>query len=186
MRIPQLFIKSLYSLKSIALFRFQKIEKTISYLFVLSFIVSLPTLALFFISFFSNIKSGQFHELGSFFQELNEQQTINAEGAASGIIPVFIFLTFLFILLSVSMIQFITTSLLAGVGLLLKRVFQRRLDYKQLWNMSTYAVTLPSVIVGLSVLLPFSLPLPYLIYFLLAFIILFFAIQKVPKPKIKK
>lgn len=180
MRIPQLFIKSLYSLKSIAMFRFQKIEKTISYLFVLSFIVSIPSLALFFLSFFSDVKNGQFLEFGSFFHEPDVGKT------TAGIIPVFLFLTFLFILLSIAMIEFITTSILAGLGLLLNRIFQRKLDYRQLWNMSSYAVALPSVIVGLSVLLPFSLPVPYVFYFVLAFIILTAAIQKVPKPKAKK
>lgn len=181
MRIPQLFIKSLYSLKSIAMFRFQKIEKTISYLFVLSFIVSIPTLALFLISFFNNIKTGQFFEFGNLLHELND-----AEANATGIVPVFLFLTCLFLLLSIAMIEFMTVSILASLGLILKRIFQRKLDYKQLWNMSSYAVTLPSVIIGLSVLLPFSLPVPFIIYFALAFIILILAIQKVPKPKVKK
>lgn len=178
MRISQLFVKSLYSLKSIAMFRFQKIEKTISYLFVLSFIVSIPTLAVFFISFFSNIKSDQFYGFGNFLHELD-----NVDASPSGIIPVFLFLTCLFVLLSVAMIEFIATSILASLGLILKRMFQRKLDYKHLWNMSSYAVTLPSVIIGLSVLLPFSIPFPFVIFFILAFVILMLAIQKVPKLK---
>lgn len=186
MRIPQLFLKSLYSIKAIAFFRFQKIEKTISYLFVLSFLVSIPTLMLFFLSFFNNINNTSQSGFGEIFQEFHNQQMNQFEGSIGGIIPVFIFLTFLFIILSVAMIQFITASLLAALGLMIKRIFQRKLNYKQLWNMSTYTITLPSVIIGLSVFLPFSIPLPFFIYFFLSFIILILAINNVPKPIIKK
>lgn len=182
MRITELFTKSLYSLKAISFFRFQKIEKTISYLFILSFFVSLPTLFLFFLSFFNKGLAG-FDEM---FQLPGDPQGETIDGPTAGIIPVFIFLAILFIILGVSMIQFITVSLLAAIGLLLKKAFGRRLDYKHLWNMSAYVVTLPSVLIGLSVLLPFSLPLPGAIYFTLSFMILVLSIRNVPIPKIRK
>lgn len=182
MRITELFTKSLYSLKAISFFRFQKLERTISYLFILSFLVSLPTLFLFFLSFFNN-GFGGFDDV---FQVPVEPQGETFDGPTAGMIPVFVFLAILFIILGVSMVQFITVSLLAAIGLLLKQAFGHRLDYKHLWNMSAYAVTLPSVIIGLSVLLPFSLPFPAAIYFTLSIIILILAIRKVPMPKVRK
>ncbi len=182
MHIAKLFAKSLYSLKAISFFRFQKIEKTINYLFILSFLVSLPTLFLFFFSFFIN----GFSEFGSLLQIPTASEQNMSDSAAPGVIPIFVFLAVLFIILGVSMVQFIAVSLLAAAGLFIKRLAKRRLDYKHLWNMSAYAVTLPAVIIGLSALLPFSLPLPAVLYFLLSLAILILAIQKVPIPKSKK
>lgn len=186
MRIRELFIKSLYSLKAISFFRFQKIERTISYLFILSFLVSLPTLSLFFYSFFTGIKNNNLESFGNTLQGFSDSQINELEGSMAGMIPVFIFLTVLFIFLGVAMVQFITVSLLATIGLPIKRALHRRLDYKQLWNISAYAVTLPGVIIGISVLLPFSIPAPFFIYFILSVIIVFIAIRKVPIPKTKK
>ena len=173
MNIKDLFIKSLYSIKAISFFRFQKIEKTISYLFLLSFLVSLPTLILFFISLFSQGGIETYFEFSMMAEE---------DGTA-GIIPVFIFLFILFTIIGISMVQFLTVSLLAAIGLLIKQWMKRKLDYKHLWNMSAYAVTLPAIIIGLSALLPVSLSFPAIIYFLLSLTILTLAVRKVPIPK---
>ncbi|PWA04816.1 hypothetical protein DCC39_18605 [Pueribacillus theae] len=184
MSIFQLFVKSLYSLKSISLFRFQKIEKTISYLFFLSFLVSLPSFILFFIMLLSNFQGGSNSTIfGEALYGFDESQIIEMQETMSGMIPVFIFLSILFIYLAVAMLEFITVSLIAGLGLLFKKFLGRKLNYKQLWLMSAYSATLPSVLIGFSTLLPFSLPMPYLLYSVPSILILFLAIRKVPIPK---
>lgn len=187
MSIFQLFVKSLYSLKSISLFRFQKIEKTISYLFVLSFLVSLPSFILFLVMLLSNFQGGSNSTIfGEAFYGVDESQIIEMQETMSGMIPVFIFLSILFIYLAVAMLEFTSVSLIAALGLIFKKILGRKLNYKQLWPMSAYSVTLPSVLIGLSALFPFSLPMPYLLYSFLSILILFLAIRKVPIPKQKK
>lgn len=190
MRISQLFIKSLYSIKAISFFRFQKIERTISYLFTLSFLISLPSFILFFISFINKMTNNTIDIFEGSFQGVNEAQMEQLDGSPAGMVPVFVFLTLLFIFLGVAMLQFISVSILAAVGILLKRILGRNLNYKQLWNIAAYSITLPSILIGLSELIPYTSPTPFLpfaIYFFASLLILFFAIRKVPVPRnIKK
>ncbi len=120
------------------------------------------------------------------FQGFNEAQLEQLDGTTTGMIPVFVFLTLLFIFLGVAMLQFISVSILASIGMPLKRILGRNLNYKQLWNVAAYSLTLPSILIGLSELIPYTSPTPFLpftIYFLFSLLILFFAIRKVPVPR---
>lgn len=182
MNIFKIFIKSLYSVKTLAAFRFQRMGKAISYVFVLSFLVSLPSISIFLIKLFGMVQGDTlFNEAVIGF---TNEQLSDLQGAMTGLAPVIAFLSFLFIFLTVAMIEFVGISLVAAIGLSLKQMNRLRLTYQQLWVMSAHIVTLPSILIALSGLLPIQLPYPLAIYFLLSIGLLYVVLRKIPKPKI--
>ncbi|NRD80771.1 DUF1189 domain-containing protein [Bacillus sp. BRMEA1] len=79
--------------------------------------------------------------------------------------------------------NFIEISVLALIGLLLKKLTARNLNYRQLWRMATYSETLPTVFFAIMSLLKTSVPNSFLINWFVVIIVLLLAIKEVPKPK---
>ncbi|MCJ8006840.1 DUF1189 family protein [Lederbergia wuyishanensis] len=162
--IFSIFIKCLYSFKDIAKFRFLGIGKSINYTFFLVFLYFLPSLYNTII-----LKRDSSSLLPDF-----------DTGSIAIMLPIFI----IFMYLLNTGIFFLKISILAGIAVLLAKVLNRKLPYRQSWRLTAFSITLPTLLFGLEPLL--SKPIPYgtLFDFLISIIYIFFSIKKIPRPKI--
>lgn len=76
--------------------------------------------------------------------------------------------------------QFIKISILAIFGLILKNTLKKNIQYRHLWRMSAYAVTLPTVFFLIMSAIKTNVPSGYLIDFFVALIMLLLAIREIP------
>lgn len=79
--------------------------------------------------------------------------------------------------------SFIEISVLASFGILLKKLAARRLNYQQLWKMTAYSETLPTVFFTIMTTLKTTVPYGFLINWLVVLIVLLISINEIPKPK---
>ncbi|MCP3025666.1 DUF1189 family protein [Halobacillus sp. A5] len=137
-------LKSFYHSKMMAAFRIQPMGKAISYLFFLSLITLLPVLlSTMFTYLFSGEKP--------------------SNGVSSGIFIV-IFLPFLYFFIAA--VLFSVVSILASMALLYSRMRRLRADYKQLWNVTAFSVTAPTIVFVLLESLIYSSTLLIFLYLL--------------------
>ncbi|MDQ0269462.1 DUF1189 domain-containing protein [Cytobacillus purgationiresistens] len=80
-------------------------------------------------------------------------------------------------------IRFIEISILALLGLLLMKIMQRKLEYRYLWRMSAYSVTLPTVFFTIMGALQTIVPNGAFISWLVGVIILMLSIKEIPHNK---
>ncbi|MDZ5470976.1 DUF1189 domain-containing protein (plasmid) [Bacillus sp. 31A1R] len=97
------------------------------------------------------------------------------------IIPIFIIVIYIFS----SGIKFIEVSILAAIGLVLRSMTQRNLQYRQLWRMAAYSVTLPTIFFTIMEAIQTGVPNGFLLNWFVSILVLFLAIREIPKPKNK-
>jgi hypothetical protein len=247
-------VKSCYSPKDIAIFRFQGIGKTILYVFLLTMVSIIPSMYYLTTSIIDGVDSvkntvkGEFPDFtienGTLHSELNKPLTINENGfviffdstgeatvkdlenidngiaflqkkiayVAGGqsqsyaysmledltitksdlldfldsidsslpvILPIFILVNYIFS----SGAKFIEISVLALLGLIIINVTNRKLNYGQLWRMSAYSVTLPTLFFTIMGALKTVVPGGIFLHWAVAYIMLFLSIKEISQPK---
>lgn len=255
MNIFKQFIKSLYSPKDIASFRFQGIGKTILYVFFLTLLSILPTVYFFSFAIVNginaveesiNIELPDFQiEDGELHSEQNAPITINKDrftvlfdstgtieksklsnsdntiallkdefiftaggqqqsysysmlnnvtitkqdladflSSADSMLMIIIPLMAVVIYIFTVGMRFIEVSILALIGLLLKNIMDRKnIQYRHLWRISAYSVTLPTIFFTIMAILKTAVPNGAFINWFVAFMIIFLAIKEIPQPK---
>ncbi|MET1030504.1 DUF1189 family protein [Domibacillus tundrae] len=163
------FIKSLHSPKYIAAFRLQGIGKTIQYLFALSFRMSLPA----FIAAAFYLMDGN-ESAKTTVEEMLPLLTLNQNALI--FIPVALF--FYYILLSFML--FLKASIFAGVGLVVVSRLKKRGDYRHLFRMAAYALSLSALLTTLAELAHWTFPYAYAVDWLLIAGMLFLSIRYLP------
>ncbi|HEY2422040.1 MAG TPA: DUF1189 domain-containing protein [Neobacillus sp.] len=108
---------------------------------------------------------------------LNFIETI--DGVKGIIIPVISIFLYLFSSAS----NFIEISVLALIGLAIKNLAGRKLNYRQLWRMAVYSETLPTIFFTIMAAIKTTVPNSFLINWFVAIIVLYLAINEIPKPK---
>ncbi|PFK45831.1 hypothetical protein COI93_07640 [Bacillus cereus] len=245
-------IKSLYSPKDIALFRFQKIGKTILYVMLLCFIATIPKTFMFgnFVQEVVStvhqsiekdlpdfkIENGELHadikepiikEDGDFVfvfdpnatntdaytnkqgifvlkdkvVSMNNNQTQSQsysdfgngtfekkdiKGIVSAVDNIYPFLMFgvgVAIYLYQLFISFLGTTILAFIGAAMAG--QRKVSYKQVWTLTTYSYTIPTIFFMIMNALQINVPGTFLLYTAVILIVLYLTIKEIPKPKEK-
>lgn len=174
MSIFKQFIKSLYSSKHIAAFRMQGIGKTINYLFFLAFIMCIPMIVytvLYVIGGNEAARSVIETKLPILTMENN---LLDANSFI--LLPVLFFVYYLFI----SFVLFIKVSVFGGAGLWLAHILKKRAEYRHLFRMAAYAVTLPTFLITIAELIGLTLPSDYLFDWLITSIVLMTAIRYLP------
>lgn len=254
MNIFKQFIKSIYSPKDIALFRFQGIGKTILYVFFLTIISILPSVYHLSTTLTTgintaksvihdeipsfSIKNGQLtsstkvpininknnfaiildptgtiaekdvQDEGNAFALLKSEFVLAAGGeiqtypysmleslhvakkdflnfidTLDGVKGIIIPVLSVFIYLFSSASNFIEISILALIGLAIKNLAGRNLNYRQLWRMAAYSETLPTVFFTIMAAIKTNVPNSFLINWFVVIIVLYLAINEIPKPK---
>lgn len=95
------------------------------------------------------------------------------------IISVIIIASYIFM----TALKFIGITVLALIGLIIKNIMKRKLKYGQLWIVSAYAVTLPTIFFAIMESLNILIPGQFFIYWVAAIIILSQIVKNVPLPK---
>jgi hypothetical protein len=89
----------------------------------------------------------------------------------------------LFIYLLASAGNFIEVTVLALIGLILKNLLGRKLNYRQLWRMAAYSETLPTLFFTIMTAIKTTVPNSFMINWFVVIIVLYLAINEIPKPK---
>ena len=100
-------------------------------------------------------------------------------GLKALIIPVVSFFMYLFSSAS----SLIELSVLALIGLALKNLAGRKLTYRHVWRMAAYSETLPTLFFTIMAAIKTTVPNSFFINWFVAIIVLFLAINEIPKPK---
>ncbi|CAI8745110.1 DUF1189 domain-containing protein [Bacillus pseudomycoides] len=245
-------VKSLYSPKDMALFRFQKIGKTILYIMLLCLIATIPktfTFGNFTQDVVSTvhqsiekdlpdfkIENGELHadvkepiikEDGNFVfvfdpnatdttayankqgvfvlkdkvVSINNNQTQSQSysdfgngtfekkdikdiiSAIDSIYPILMLVVGIVIYLFQLFISFLGVTILAFIGSAMGG--QRKLSYKQVWTLTAYSYTIPTIFFMIMDLLKINVPWSFLLYTAIILIVLYLTIKEIPKPKEK-
>jgi len=253
MNIVQQFIKSLHSPETIARFRFQKIGKSILYVFFLMIIVSIPMAILLgtnIYNLFTNVEdhmnesfpdftiengvlqsdidepiiiengnttvifdsTGEFNledasEYDTAFAFLEREAALITDGfpqtfgyqefgvniskaqlsdlvnTIGNILPLLISIIILFMYLFNTGMKFIGIFVLSGIGLLLKRKVADQLKFRQVWILSAYAVTLPTILFAVFDVIRLYIPFSFAIYWVISIVMMNLIIRNIPRPK---
>lgn len=255
MNLIQQFSKSFYSPKTISLFRFQGIGKTIRYIFFLMFIATLITYWTFsfhishyinetktFISnetpdftiFEGHLSPVTYHQPAiidennyllifdpnkdvkieeitrkqfalalyknqalltfnytthSFPYALIETKKVSKEDLLlflqklQGLLPILIPFLFLIMFIFFTALKFIGISFLALCGLVIIRWMKRVVNYRQMWRISAYCVTLPTILFSFIKSLNIEIPFAFSLYWLISLVVLYTVLKKIPPKK---
>ncbi|MCA0992941.1 DUF1189 domain-containing protein [Pseudalkalibacillus hwajinpoensis] len=105
--------------------------------------------------------------------------TKNLDNLLPIFIPLLIFVVYLF----QTGLKFIGITVLATIGLLLKSLAGRKVSYKQLWVLSVYSVTIPTLFFTIMALVRTTVPFGFLLYWFVAIMLLYLTIKEIPLPK---
>jgi Protein of unknown function (DUF1189) len=105
--------------------------------------------------------------------------TQNLDNLLPIFIPLLIFIVYLF----QTGLKFIGITVLATIGLLLKSLAGRKASYKQLWVLSVYSVTIPTLFFTIMALVKTTVPFGFLLYWFVAIMLLYLTIKEIPLPK---
>lgn len=119
-----------------------------------------------------------------------EDMTITKDDLSSmltsvdSILPITIPIVSLIIFLFSSIMKFVEVSILALIGLALKNILNKANSYGQLWRMSAYSVTLPTIFFTIMDALKTVVPNEFFIHWLVAVIMLLLTIKEIPSEKV--
>lgn len=117
---------------------------------------------------------------------LTKMEIVDFLTSFKSMLAVIIALLFIIIYLFSSGIKFIEISILALFGIALKNILGRKLQYRQIWRISAYSITLPTVFFAIMAALQTVVPNAFLINWLVSFTMVMLAIREIPKPKTLK
>jgi hypothetical protein len=103
--------------------------------------------------------------------------------SVDSILPITIPIVSLIVFLFSSIMKFIEVSILALFGLALKNILNKQSSYGQLWRMSAYSVTLPTLFFTIMDALKTVVPNGFFIHWLVAFIMLLLSLKEIPSEK---
>ncbi|MEK3890716.1 DUF1189 family protein [Bacillus sp. FSL K6-3431] len=165
--IFSMFIKSIYSVKHIAKFRFAGIGKTLQYVFFLALLYFLPGL----IQALAAGKDSSILVPGFDFDT----------GSLMIILPIYILFMYIF---NAGVIIFKIT-VLAAIALLLAKILKRNLPYRQSWRLTAFSITFTTFSFGVLALFDLVIPGALIIDLAVSLIYICASILKIPKPKNK-
>lgn len=100
--------------------------------------------------------------------------------SAESLMPIIIPLIAIVIYIFAAGIRFIEISLLALAGLLIKKALAKKLEYRHLWRMSAYSITLPAIFFAIMSALQTAVQNGAIINWFVSLIILLLSIKEVP------
>ena len=110
---------------------------------------------------------------------LTKEDLIELISSMNSLLPIILPLTSVAIYLFSSISKCIGVSFLALIGLALKNMMKSDLTYGQLWRLSAYSVTLPTIFFMIMEALKIFVPNGFFIYWLVAIIMLILVIKEI-------
>ncbi|MFB4164743.1 DUF1189 domain-containing protein [Alteribacillus sp. JSM 102045] len=115
--------------------------------------------------------------------QLSKDEVLSFTDTLTGLFPILIPVILILLYLFAAALKFIGIFALSFFGLLIKKAAPISLSYRQIWIMSAYAVTLPTVITAIIDIMPFHVPFAFTLYWIIAFFMLYQVYKNLPKPK---
>ncbi len=112
-----------------------------------------------------------------------KKDVIDLSENLDNLLPIFIPLLIFVVYLFQTGLKFIGITVLATIGLLVRSMTRRKVSYKQLWILSVYAVTIPTLFFAIMALLKTTVPFGFLLYWFIAVMLLYLTIKEIPLPK---
>lgn len=114
---------------------------------------------------------------------LTKDSIVGFTDKLDSIVLVILPILFIFIYLFQSSLKFIGNSFLALIGLMVAKQMNRKLRYQNLWILSAYAVTIPTLFFAITDALKITIPFAFLLYWATAIIVLYLIVKEIPKAK---
>lgn len=114
---------------------------------------------------------------------LSKQDIISFIESSDSMMAIILSIFSILIYLFSSGLKFIEISFLAVIGILIKNIVKKKLEYRRLWRMTAYSVTLPTVFFTIMALFQTHVPFGSLINWFVSLTVLLLAIQEVQEPK---
>lgn len=114
---------------------------------------------------------------------INKNTIVGFTNKLDSIVLVLLPVLFIFIYLFQTSLKFIGISILALIGTMLAKQTNRKLRYSNLWILSAYAVTIPTIFFSIINALKIFIPFAFLLYWITATIVLYLIIIEIPKSK---
>ncbi|QDI89816.1 DUF1189 domain-containing protein [Salicibibacter halophilus] len=123
-------------------------------------------------------------EYGAF--SFTKAELQEATGSFLELLPAFIALILILLYLFASGMKFIGVFVISGIGLLLKKFYPARLQYRHMWVMSAYIATLPSIVGAFLDVAGRNGDFSFWVYWLLVIGISILVFRTLPKPKSRR
>jgi len=169
MNIAKQLEYSLYAPNKIARFRFQKIGKTIFYLFILALLFSIPS--------FLHLIKGITSQVQSF------KEAIGIVDKSNSGLPYLFSLLLIMYYLGSSTFLFILTTLFTSLSSMFQFSKQLNLSYKHRFTIFTYSMTLPTFLYLLIGLLNITIPYLTILFLLISIVYYYLSIKSISKSK---
>lgn len=114
---------------------------------------------------------------------ITKKDVLRFTNSMDTIVLVLVPIILIFLYLFTTFLKFIGISFLALIGIILSKQTERKLQYRQLWMLSAYAVTIPTIFFAIIDALKIYIPYSFLLYWITATIVLYLIIKEIPKPK---
>lgn len=112
-----------------------------------------------------------------------KQDVTELSANLDSLLPIFIPLVIFVVYLLQTGLKFIGVTVLATIGLLLRNITKRKVSYKQLWILSAYSVTIPTLFFAIMALLRTQVPFGFPLYWFVAIMLLYMVLKEIPLPK---
>lgn len=113
--------------------------------------------------------------------DLTKDSVLDVINSVDSLLAVIIPVLALTIYIFSSAIKFIEITILALFGLFIKNVTNRNLPYRQLWRLSAYSVTLPTIFFAIMESFQTNVPNGFLINWFVSIIMLYLTIREIPQ-----
>lgn len=125
-------------------------------------------------------ESIRYGELGSL--DLTKAELEGLTETIVDLLPLIITIIIIILFIVLTTLKYIGIFLLSLFGLIVRSKIGLTLSYKQVWVLSAYAITLPTVFFAVTNSLNIYIPYSLTLYWLVAFIMLYLIFKEIPKP----
>lgn len=125
-------------------------------------------------------QSIRYGELGSL--DLTKAEIEGLTETIVDLLPLIITLIVVLLFIVLTTLKYIGIFFLSFFGLIVRSKTGLRLSYKQVWVLSAYTITLPTVFFAVTDSLNIYIPYSLTLYWLVAFIMLYLIFKEIPKP----
>jgi hypothetical protein len=179
MKLHKRFFRSLYSMSSMSHFRLFGVGSTILYVLLLTFLCMLPIAILFLLNLYSSQGTESLNNFQTY--GLDQDQMQHFANSMNGVMPILLVVVYLSMYILFSGILFSGISVIAAIGLPISS--KKNLNYRHLWVICCYTITLPVVLLTLLIAFNVQLPHSFLMFWLLTFLIFTVSILNTPVRK---
>jgi hypothetical protein len=141
----------------------------------------LPIVFLFLLNLFSANGSQELNNFQNY--GLDQDQMQHFASSMDGLMPILIIVVYVSMYILFAGILFSGVSVLSVAGVFLSKVLRKNLNYRHLWVICCYSITLPVVLLTILFVSNVHLPFSFLFFWMVSCFIFFLSIIQAPIKK---